>query len=624
MGLVGTSETEDYKVKVTPGENEGEVNITFSGFTFPVMPFSFEEFTIPATATENADGTITYTADPTTIYTGGGMPAPYNVTLEGEAASADATPVFHLVARNATTDDVWFGADKEAIDAYKEKLTTIDVDGTRVPIAGNVDVAVDVTEKVAYSGDTANFNVDDVLAFFAEGTTMADVTTYWLNPDNTTVTPVYGGGTIDGWRNADGFPAMWADCTNGMCVKLSDPASGLFDYIGAHDGNFEAGDNYVARFAFVKDNQAVVLALTINFVKPAAVELTISDTKIQKEVDYTDDPGNYTQRIVTLTDEEVAKILEVLALESLDDAEWYGYNPTTGELQYYSVVAPFDGWRNAEGDFTSHTGNAETAPVCVKPIGADDVSEGFPCYNIQGATGTVSTYWALANETTAVLVQIDVIFPKPAYEFVAEEWQAGDPGRISADNVTYNEDGTITVDKDGANNVNLQYKGTNEYLVSADNKYFTITASGISTADGASYLWWLNNNNNGTQIAPTEIVENEDGTVTLIWDLSQVAIAGTLGTEDTVFYNAGGWSTCFGLTLADNAVPAVVSNIGFMTEEEKEAVGINGINIADNAMRSLEDALANGRVFDLSGRQIRTITTGGIYIVNGRKMAIHK
>ena len=161
-------------------------------------------------------------------------------------------------------------------------------------------------------------------------------------------------------------------------------------------------------------------------------------------------------------------------------------------------------------------------------------------------------------------------------------------------------------------------------VLSADNKYFTITASGISTADGASYLWWLNNNNNGTQIAPTEIVENEDGTVTLIWDLSQVAIAGTLGTEDTVFYNAGGWSTCFGLTLADNAVPAVVSNIGFMTEAEKEAVGINDINIADNAVRSLEDALANGRVFDLSGRQIRTITTGGIYIVNGRKMAIKK
>ena len=575
----------------------------------------------------------------------------------------------------------------------------ITVNDEQIPVIGTVEVSKKVLEKTAYGADTAKFKVENILAFFEEGTTMADLTAYWLNPDSTTTAPVYGNGTIDGWRNAEGFAAQWGESANGLCVKIQDPATGLIDYIGAHDTNFVNGDSYAAPYAFVKDGKAVVLSININFVDALpAVERNILDVEIAKTVDYTDATDYFQEKTVSLTEEEIKQITDALGIESLDDATIFGYNPSTGE--FVESFGGYDGWRGENGDFHNFTGTVE-APICVKIN--DRIN--YLCYNILGAGGEVSTYWAYANDEDAVLVKVDAIFPtaykvtvaetangtveaewnqfaagadvylfvEPAedaelaelkavytteegeaeleisqdedgdyyftmpaadvtvtavfqksYEFVAEEWQAGDPGRISPDNVTYNEDGTITVDKTGSNNVNLQYKGTNEYNVSADNKYFTITASGISTDTGASYLWWLNNKNDGSQIAPTEIVENEDGTVTLIWDLSQVSIAGTLGTEDTVFYNAGGWSTCFGLTLADNAVPAVVSNIGFLTEAEKEAVGINGVNIADNAMRSLEDALAGGRVFDLSGRQVRAITNNGIYIVNGRKMAIKK
>ncbi len=153
----------------------------------------------------------------------------------------------------------------------------------------------------------------------------------------------------------------------------------------------------------------------------------------------------------------------------------------------------------------------------------------------------------------------------PDYEFVASEWVAGDPGRISPDRVIVDEAAnTITVSQTGTNNIALVYKGK-KYKVSADSRYFVIEGTGMSTDNGSAYLWWMNNRNNGSQIAPTTIYEKE-GVTTFAWDLKQMAIAGTLGTEETIFENATDWSTTFGMTLADDQVPAVITNIGFATE----------------------------------------------------------
>ena len=86
---------------------------------------------------------------------------------------------------------------------------------------------------------------------------------------------------------------------------------------------------------------------------------------------------------------------------------------------------------------------------------------------------------------------------------------------------------------------------------------------------------------------------------------------GLLGTNTSDGNGAG--SPCYGDKSAANG--NVVWAIDFST-------GIRTIN--SDAVADLEDALSAGRVFDLSGRQIRTITANGIYIVNGRKMAIRK
>jgi len=289
----------------------------------------------------------------------------------------------------------------------KYAKNVVNINGEEVPVAATIDVPVEVLEKTPYSGDIAKFNVDEILAAFDEGTTMADLTQYWINADGTTTAAVYGGGTIDGWRNAEGTAAMWGESTNGVCVKIQDPASGQVDYIGAHDANFVDGDSYVAGFAFVKDGKAVVLNVNISFVDEKTeepIDIVIGDVMATASVTYDKSEAQYTEKVATISETDLQAILAELGLASIGEATIYGYNPSTQKL--VENTAPYDGWRDANGDFATHTGNP-TVPACVK------FSDGlqYYCYNIANVEPTtIKTYWAIANETKAVLVEIDFIY----------------------------------------------------------------------------------------------------------------------------------------------------------------------------------------------------------------------
>ena len=152
------------------------------------------------------------------------------------------------------------------------------------------------------------------------------------------------------------------------------------------------------------------------------------------------------------------------------------------------------------------------------------------------------------------------------YSFDASEWIAGDPGRISPEQVSVDEiENTITVSQTGQNNVALLFRSENAYVVPEMCRYFIISATGLSTNDGDSYLWWLNNTNDGGQYKPTAIYE-EDGETVFVWDANLIPIGGEIGKANTLFKDDGGWSTTFGMTLADPSVPAVISYIGFTSE----------------------------------------------------------
>ena len=63
----------------------------------------------------------------------------------------------------------------------------------------------------------------------------------------------------------------------------------------------------------------------------------------------------------------------------------------------------------------------------------------------------------------------------------------------------------------------------------------------------------------------------------------------------------------------------------FKVTIEDVPVGINRINTDANSFATnLDEALRNGKVFDISGRKVSSVVNGGIYIVDGKKLIIRK
>ena len=160
-GVMGTT-VSDQTVTIETAEDGLTANITFSGFDLPMAALgSFPEFTIEGVNVETAeDGTIYYSLDQFQVLVQNGqMTMPYNGTLEGEQADADATPVIRLTLQNATLDEVYFGADQAAIDAYKEAheeeeyLYTVGAEDLSDGYKGDVGPALTVQ-----NGQTAHFN----------------------------------------------------------------------------------------------------------------------------------------------------------------------------------------------------------------------------------------------------------------------------------------------------------------------------------------------------------------------------------------------------------------------------------------------------------------------------------
>ena len=318
-------------------------------------------------------------------------------------------------------------------------------------------------------------------------------------------------------------------------------------YDGASDVNYYAGEGGVSvvNEKFVPNSSAAVQAwfnagqyvneVTFNLTADGDVTIGIEKTAQPVEGDYT--------------------VIGPWKLTRLGDPE-ATYAVTVAPAENGNVVA--DKAEAAEG---------ETVTVTATPDEGYMVDYGYYVYNETqydfesiDMEHNIATFTMPAGPVSVVLAFKRA---KVAYQFVPSEWGAGDAGRISPENVVADDAaGTITVNKSGANNVCLLFRSAKTYKVKAEQRYFVIKATGLSTAEAASYLWWLNNTNDGSQIEPTSIYEEEGKTV-FAWDCVTIPIGGKLGIEDTEFTDQGGWSTTFGMTLSDDAVPAVISYIGF-------------------------------------------------------------
>ena len=247
-----------------------------------------------------------------------------------------------------------------------------------------------------------------------------DATLVGINADGSEE-PAPGPGNIDGWCDADGNFIGWQPGGDSrICVKFfpSVPQYEICDMNGAD----EVGKTYTVKYGLKANGKMAIFVIKVTYIEKQETEIvrSLSENVIKARVEYETTEPSYVEQKVELTDEQVNEILTDLQLGSFAEAEIYGWNPTTEK--FVADYAPYDGWRDANGDFHNWSGDA-TVPACVKYTDGKT----YLCYNINGCEPQeVKCYWAIANTKRAVLVEITFayIVPTGINEINADE-QAG-------------------------------------------------------------------------------------------------------------------------------------------------------------------------------------------------------
>ena len=273
------------------------------------------------------------------------------------------------------------------------------------PTEKTIEIAIERIVGQGYTAQTEVMDFTEGLEFLGAESVTWDMLRM-VEADGTLSDRISNGeGEYDGWFNKEGYAQVWGD-NSFVCVKMSQAqwTEGQ-TYEICDMGSAAAGDEVTAHWALVANDKTVFYNFKVTFVEAPALELAISDVKVKKDVIYDNTvTGNYAEQIVELTDDEVQTILTELNLTSLDEAKVYGYNPS--DESFVVAYAGFDGWRDANGDFAMHTGTTDV-PACCKYTDG----KSYLCYNIAGVGDKiVKTYWAIANDEKAVLVEVDFWF----------------------------------------------------------------------------------------------------------------------------------------------------------------------------------------------------------------------
>ncbi len=166
--------------------------------------------------------------------------------------------------------------------------------------------------------------------------------------------------------------------------------------------------------------------------------------------------------------------------------------------------------------------------------------------------------------------EIDALITGKPYEFVNTDWVAlsDHTGTTATANTEGNTISVTHTDNEaGLGNMGtMATSGANtaSYNVTAEQHWFVIKGTDLSTTAGDHTLWWMNGYNESMAIAPTEVVTVTDGSVVLAWDLSK-SVAGTNLKNDTNTLSGG---TCFGLKSTTGSF--TITEISFYTEAEVE------------------------------------------------------
>ena len=457
------------------------------------------------------------------------------------------------------------------------------------------DLYVEREAGQGYGTSSATVDFTPALEFLGIGD-INEATLVLVNPDGTEIEEY---STYDGWFDGDGVATVWGSTTK-ICVKFFQAIpNGDFE-ICDMNGADEIGAEYLVKWALKANGKTYQYNITVKFIKPAVVPevTTVGNLYLASAVEYDYAEGSYTEKTSTLDEEALGAIFDELGVTSLDDVYVYGYNPTTQTFLPFADTRTYDGWRDANGDFHAWTGNS-TAPMCVKY----DDGVTYYCYNIAGCDDAdLAAYWAFGNaDGYAVLVEIPFIYSgAPA------------PPEITFDDLTILDEEDVEFAFEGG-----AYQGG-----SADVDMNEILGTlGIEGIEGLTIYAVLSDGtlDSNYKLGTTDGWRNREGDwqgwgddayfcVKTDFDLEygQITYVGTMdGKTDAHTFVAK-----FAFVRDNETHDAVVLNVIIYYGD---LVGINGIFADKNGEQT---------IFDLSGRRVNTITKGGMYIINGRKVAI--
>jgi len=202
-----------------------------------------------------------------------------------------------------------------------------------------------------------------------------------------------------------------------------------------------------------------------------------------------------------------------------------------------------------------------------------------------------------------------------AYQFRATDWTTGDPARVQASNITYdNERNIIHVKASGNNNVALMMRYQDlDYTIGSEQVYLVVRGTNLSSGTGASYLWWLNGANRGTQVAP-----NHTSTITL--DGSEQKVIAWDMTKSGIYDNFSGdrQSVCMGQTifgLTSTTGQSDIHDINFVANVDDYITHATGI-----ARPYIQRTNMNAKAYRTDGTPARG--SRGIVVGKGRKYIV--
>lgn len=510
---------------------------------------------------------------------------------------------------NLTIWCIWDNFQLKYLGAADENRLDLTIDHQRATGLGYTptEAEVDFTEAKSWLGVDAI--TTDMLNF--------------ENPDGTLIDyATYAKANYDGWCNGEGMAENWGGTTK-VCVKFFEAIpDGKFTFYDMN-GADEAGKTYSVRWRLINGEKSVRYTVNVIFFKPEAEKLEVVDKGIVASVTYDIADADYVEQKVTLTDEQVAAICAELGISDLSEATAYGYNPTTQEL--VKNHAGYDGWRDANGDFHNWNADGTQAPACVKYTDGKE----YLCYNRSSMEPqTIKTYWAIANDKKAVLVEIDFIYLDAT----------ADPNELVINGDCEGEDGTCLVvkhgDGDGGGGFTTNFvagagiDGSRAVVIHAvdnaanewDTQFF-IVANNHTFALGEKYVvkFWVKAdkpakiNAQGHKAPGDYLTWYVDGAadVNVTTEWQEVVWEGTV--NDSMAEYGGNMEGMQTLAFNLNNDKTLENNYYFDNISWKLVTETDGIKTA-KAIR-----VENGAIYNLSGQKVDA-NYKGVVIINGKKM----